>query len=309
MTGNPPVFRAGIVVLAGRPNAGKSTLVNRLVGAKVSIVSDKPQTTRNAIRGVLNGPAWQIVFVDTPGIHQAKSKLATALVNAALSSMDDAALVCYVAEAGDREIGKEDEEILSILPRVKAPILLVVNKSDLAGKGDSLPGAKELYGGRIPLSGAVAVSARTGQGLDGLVETIISFLPESPPFYDEEIFVDRPEKFLASEIIREKVLLLSHQEVPHSAAVEVEDYKSPDEYPEREVLYIRATIYVEREGQRRILLGEKGTRIKEIGRLSRLEIENLTGHRVYLDLWIKVRPGWKQSEGDLRRLGIREGES
>ena len=295
--------------MAGRPNAGKSTLVNRLVGAKVSIVSDKPQTTRNAIRSVLNGAAYQVVFVDTPGIHQATSKLGTALVNAAISSMDDAALVCYVVEAGDSEIGGEDEEILSILSRMKAPVLLVVNKSDLGGKENSLSRVKELYGQSIPLAGAVPVSARTGQGLEHLLKTIVTFLPEGPPFYDEEVFVDRPEKFLASEIIREKVLLLSHQEVPHSAAVEVEDYKSPDEYPERKVLYIRATIYIEREGQRRILLGEKGTRIKEIGRLSRLEIENLTGHRVYLDLWIKVRPGWKQSDGDLRRLGIKEGES
>lgn len=307
MSENPPLFRAGTVVLAGRPNAGKSSLVNRLVGSKVSIVSDKPQTTRNAIRSVLNGPSSQIVFVDTPGIHQAKSKLGTTLVHAAAESMDTADLVCYIVEGGDRQIGGEDEEILSILSGVKSPILLVVNKSDLAGKGDFLTPVKNLYEERIPLAGAAAVSARTGQGLENLVERMLTFLPEGPPLYDEDIFVDRPEKFLASEIIREKVLLLSHQEVPHSAAVEVEDYKSPDEYPERKVLYIRATIYVEREGQRRILLGEKGARIKEIGRQSRLEIENFTGHKVYLDLWIKARPGWKQSEADLRRLGIREG--
>ncbi len=308
MDENTPHFRAGTVVLAGRPNAGKSSLVNRLVGAKVSIVSDKPQTTRNAIRSVLNGPSYQIVFVDTPGIHEAKSKLGTTLVHAAAESMDSADLVCYIVEAGDRKVGGEDEEILSILSEVDSPVLLVVNKSDLAGRGDGLTPVRDLYGERIPsLAGAVAVSARTGQGLDALVERMMAFLPEGPPLYDEDIFVDRPEKFLASEIIREKVLLLSHQEVPHSAAVEVEDYKSPEEYPERKVLYIRATIYVEREGQRRILLGDKGAGIRGIGRLSRLELEEFTGHRVYLDLWIKVRPGWKQSEADLRRLGIREG--
>ena len=307
MSENSPLFRAGTVVLAGRPNAGKSSLVNRLVGSKVSIVSDKPQTTRNAIRSVLNGPFYQIVFVDTPGIHKAGSKLGTTLVHAAAESMESADLVCYIVEAGDRKIGGEDEEILSILSGVSSPVLLVVNKSDLAGKGDFLTSAENLYGERISLAGAVAVSARTGQGLENFVERMLDFLPEGPPLYDEDIFVDRPEKFLASEIIREKVLLLSHQEVPHSAAVEVEDYKSPDEYPERKVLYIRATIYVEREGQRRILLGEKGARIKEIGRQARLEIESFTGHKVYLDLWIKARPGWKQSEADLRRLGIREG--
>ncbi len=307
MSENTPLFRAGTVVLAGRPNAGKSSLVNRLVGSKVSIVSDKPQTTRNAIRSVLNGPSYQIVFVDTPGIHQAKSKLGMTLVHAAAASMDSADLVCYIVEARDRKVGGEDEEILSILSGVKSPVLLVVNKSDLAGKGDFLTPVKNLYGERISsLAGVVAVSAQTGHGLENLLEKMLTFLPEGAPLYDEDIFVDRSEKFLASEIIREKVLLLSHQEVPHSAAVEVEDYKSPDEYPERNVLYIRATIYVEREGQRRILLGDKGARIKEIGRQSRLEIESFTGHRVYLDLWIKARPGWKQSEADLRRLGIRE---
>ncbi len=296
-------FKAGVAVLAGRPNVGKSTLVNRIIEFKASIVSDKPQTTRNAIRCIYNGEGFQIVFIDTPGIHLPKNTLGRVLVEAAANSLEEGNLVCYVVEAGDKAIGPEDEEIIAFLKKTSLPILLAVNKCDRRKDGAE---AASLYGSRLPLAGTALVSARTGEGVPGLVSLIARYLPDGPPFYDDEIIVDRPEKFIASEIIREKLLRLTHEEVPHSAAVEIEEYKSPDEYPEREVLFIRATIYVEREGQRRIIIGEKGARIKEAGRQARVDIEALTGHKVYLDLWIKVRPDWRRSERDLRMLGIKE---
>ncbi len=304
-------FNAGNVVLAGRPNVGKSSLINKLLDYKVSIVSEKPQTTRNVIRCVYNGDGFQIVFADTPGIHLPKHKLGRALVDAALESLEEADLVCYVVEAEDRTIGPEDEEIIAVLRTVRTPLLLVVNKCDVVlerkGGGEAaLAAVRSLYEARLPLRGAVFVSARMGKGLDALVGAIRPHLPEGPPFYDDDILVDRPEKFIAAEIIREKALLLTHREVPHSVAVEIEEYKSPDEYPERDVLFIRATLYVEREGQKRIVIGDAGARLKEIGRRARMDIETLAGHKVYLDLWVKVRKDWRQSDADLRMLGIEE---
>ncbi|HPE64722.1 MAG TPA: GTPase Era [Synergistales bacterium] len=304
-------FHAGNVVLAGRPNVGKSSLVNRLLDYKVSIVSEKPQTTRNVIRCVYNGEDFQIIFSDTPGIHLPKHKLGRTLVDAAVESLEEADLVCYVVEAEDRTVAPEDEEILSVLGKVRTPVLLVVNKCDVVldrkGGGEAaLAAVRSIYEARISLCGVVFVSARMGRGLDTLIAAIRPHLPEGPPFYDEDILVDRPEKFIAAEIIREKVLLMTHREVPHSVAVEIEEYKSPDEYPERDVLFIRATLYVEREGQKRIVIGDSGARLKEIGRRARMDIETLTGHKVYLDLWIKVRKDWRQSDADLRMLGIQE---
>jgi len=308
MTGaeGTPSFRAGIVILAGRPNVGKSSLVNRLIRYKASIVSDKPQTTRNVIRCVYNGDGFQIVFTDTPGIHLPKHALGRTIVDAAVASMNDANLVCYIVEAGDRSIGPEDRQIIECLRKSSTPVILVVKKCDAVKGKNFVENARGVYGEALGPAGAVAVSARTGEGIDEFVSLVRKFLPEGPPFYDEDIFIDRPEKFIASEIIREKVLRLTHEEVPHSAAVEIEEYKSPDEYPERTVLFIRATICVEREGQKRIIIGDKGSRLKEIGRLARLEIESLTGHRVFLDLWVKVRADWRRSESDLKRLGIKE---
>jgi GTP-binding protein Era len=312
------LFRAGNVVLAGRPNVGKSSLVNRLLEYKVSIVSEKPQTTRNLIRCIYNGEGFQIVFTDTPGIHLPKHTLGKALVEAAVEALEDACLVCYVVEAEDREIGPEDEEIIAVLQKIRTPVLLVVNKCDQllqrktrnpAGGEGALAAVGRLYRQRLSFCGEIFVSARTGKGLDALLAAIRPHLPEGPPFYDEDILVDRPEKFIASEMIREKVLRLTHREVPHSVAVEIEEYKSPDEYPERDVLFIRATLYVEREGQKRIVIGDGGARLKEIGRLARIDIEALTGHKVYLELWIKVRSDWRRSESDLRMLGIRERRS
>lgn len=301
-----PLYRCGTVAVAGRPNVGKSSLLNRLLDFKVSIVSEKPQTTRNIIPCVYNGPDFQAVFLDTPGIHIARHKLGKTLVESATQALNAADVICYVVEAGDRTLSPEDEAILELLAPAKLPVILVMNKCDAVRDRETLKGTKGLYEAKVPLVAAVAVSARSGEGLPLFLETVRLHLPQGLPFYDGDMVVDRSERFIASEIIREKVLMLSHQEVPHSVAVEIEEYKSPEEYPERRLLLVRATLYVEREGQKRILIGDRGTRIREIGRLARGEIEALTGHKAFLDLWVKVRPGWKESDADLRMLGIKE---
>lgn len=298
-------FKSGIVTIIGRPNAGKSTLVNALMDTKVTIVSNKPQTTRNSISCVYNAPDLQIVFTDTPGIHIPKHKLGEVLVDSATSSMMETDLVCYLVEATDTRISEEDKKILQTLKRVRAPILLVITKTDKIRNSQAIiREVSRLYSQEISYFGIIALSSRERKNLDEFVSLISSILPYGYPLYPDDILIDKSERFLASELIREKILALTHREVPHSTFVMIEEYKSPDEYPERKDLYIRADIYVERPGQKAIVIGEGGKRLKEIGRRSRIEIEKLTGYKVYLDLWIKVRPKWRHSEQDLRRMGL-----
>lgn len=298
-------FKSGIVTLVGRPNVGKSTLINALMQTKVTIVSDKPQTTRDRISCIYNAPDLQIVFTDTPGIHIPKHKLGETLVERAKNSIEDADVVCYLVESTDRRIGDEDRIILETLSRVSVPMILVVTKSDMVrNRVSDLEKVKDLYSAEIDFVHMAVLSARERENLDDLISLLSSLLPYGYPYYPEDILIDRSEKFLASELIREQILSLTHREVPHSIAVKIEEYKSPLEYPERKDLYIRADIYVERPGQKAIVIGENGRRLKEIGRRSRRGIEKMTGFKVYLDLWIKVRPKWRRSERDLRRMGF-----
>ena len=297
-------FKSGIVTLVGRPNVGKSTLINALLKATVTIVSDKPQTTRDRIRCIYNASDMQIVFTDTPGIHTPKHELGRTLVSRATDSISDADLICYLVESTDTCIDTEDMEIIKILKRTGTPIILVATKSDevkgISGQVDNL---RKMYSRELAFLGFISLSARNNSNLDAFIHLLSSFLPQGYPLYPDDILIDKSERFLVSELIREKILLLTHREVPHSVAVKIEEYKSPSEYPERKDLYVRADIYVERSGQKAILIGAGGKRLKEIGRRSRMEIENLTGFKVYLDLWVKIRPKWRQSETELRRMG------
>lgn len=295
-------LRSGIVAVVGRPNVGKSTLVNAVVGGKAAIVSDKPQTTRNRIRAVLNDPRGQIVFVDTPGLHRPLHELGRFMKRQADESLGGSDAVCYVVESSDTHIGKADEIILKLLELSSLPIILVVNKIDSKVSPVPLEGWK-IYLDRLDPVETILVSALKGTNLDILVDSVFSLLPPGPPIFDDDRLVDCTERFLASEIIREQVLLQTEQEVPHSVAVDVEEFKSPDEYPDRKNLLIRATIYVERDGQKAILIGKGGSKMKSIGGQARKEIEKQFGQDVFLDLWVKVRPGWRNSERDLRRMG------
>lgn len=299
-------FRSGIVAVVGRPNVGKSSLMNSLLEYKLSIVSAKPQTTRDNIQGLYNDDQCQILFVDTPGIHRPEHKLGERLVDRALSQIGDADLVLFVITFEDRPFWSENRRIIEVLRETKTPLLLAVNKIDLHGSKERILPLIEEFSRELPFAAVVPVSARRGINRDLLLEEIVSRLPEGAPLYPDDMITDRSERFIAAEVIREKAIALTDQEVPHSVAVDIEEYKSPDEYPDRDHLLIRATIYVERDGQKAILLGKKGEKMKAIGSAARQTLTELTGHPVYLDLWVKVHKGWRNSECQLKQLGYGE---
>jgi GTP-binding protein Era len=291
--------RCGAVALVGRPNVGKSSLINALLRSEAVIVSPKPQTTRNAVRCVYNDDGAQIVFTDTPGVHTPKNRLDRFLEASVAGALENADAVCYLVEANDREIGPEDREILRRLAAFPRPVVLAVNKCDKRGPDRAF----ELYGGARAFEGRAALSARSGKGLSALVALLLPFLPEGDPWFDPDILMDGTERFMAGEAIRGQVLAMLRDEVPHCVAVEIEEYKSPDEYPGRDKLYVRASLIAETAGQKRILIGASGAMLKKIGRAARLDLEKLTGHPAYLELWVKVSPKWRESPLVLRRLG------
>lgn len=294
-------MKCGVVAIIGRPNVGKSSLVNALLRTQAVIISPKPQTTRNSVRCIYNDDDAQIIFTDTPGLYTASSsrdKLGVFLNDQILSAMDDADAVLWLVDAGTRKLSPQDAEIASLIPE-NIPIVLAANKSD---KSDPVP-AFRLYDSLRKFSAKIAVSARQKKGLVELIASLLPLIPEGDPIYDPEILMDTTEKFMASEIIRGKILMLLRDEVPHCVAVEIDEYKSPEEYPDRKKLYIRATLITETEGQKKIVIGTKGEMIKRIGQESRQAIEEVTGLPVYLELWAKVLPHWRRNATSLKRLG------
>jgi GTPase len=294
-----PSFRSGFVSLIGRPNSGKSTLLNLLLGEKIAITSPKPQTTRNRILGIKNLPSGQMIFWDTPGIHRSKSIMNQSMVRTALSTLQEVDSICFLIEA-DYPHNEENEWILENLKKTAKPVFLVINKIDLISKESLLP-IMEWYSRTRPFEQMIPVSALLGDGVDVLVKELLKVLPEGPRLFPEEMITDLPERFLAAELIREKVFHLTRDEVPYATAAVVEEFK---ERPERNLVVIRATIQVERESQKGILIGEKGRMLKEIGRLAREEIEALLGTKVFLELWVKVEKNWRDDPHALRRLGF-----
>ncbi len=292
-------FRSGFVALIGLPNVGKSTLMNQLIGTKVAIATPKPQTTRFQIRGILNGPNYQVVFVDTPGIHEAKMLFNKLMVEQALRAIEEVDGVVWVVDVADRRPA-EEEKILEILRRANKPTVLALNKIDLIRKGELLP-MIDFFAKVYPFRAIVPVSALERDGLQELTQEIVALLPEGPPYYPPEMVTDQPERVLAAEIIREKLFMLTRQEIPYSTAVVVEEFR---EDPERNMIFIQAVIYVEKESQKGIVIGKGGQLLKKIGTLAREELEFLLGRRVYLDLWVKVLRGWRKEERLLRRLQL-----
>lgn len=300
-------FKSGVVAVVGRPNVGKSSLINSLLRCKATIVSPKPQTTRDRIRCVYDCEKAQVVFADTPGIHEPKHKLGEAIVANALKGLEDADLVMYVISSEDNGVTGQDRHIISLLKETGTPIIVVINKVDLLGsKRAKLLPLIDAYQKKLNPAEVIPVSAKQKINLDRLLTLIIDRLPKGPPLYLDDMLVDRPARFIASEIIREQVLMKTEQEVPHSIAVEVLDYKTPDEYPERKDAYISAAIYVERKGQKLILLGTGGSKLKEIGSSARADLEMLTDCKVYLDLWVKIKKDWRNSDFELKRLGYKD---
>ncbi len=291
-------FKSGFISLIGRPNVGKSTLLNLLLGEKIAIISDKPQTTRNRILGIKNHPGGQIIFLDTPGIHRARSRLNQSMVKVALATYNEVDGVCFMIEA-DHPDNDENDFILETLNKVKRPVFLVINKIDLIPKSELLP-IMERYSRLRPFVQIIPISALLGDGAEVLLGELLKVLPEGPKLFPEDMITDLPERFLVAELIREKVFQLTREEIPYATAVAVEDFK---EREEKNLIVIEATIQVERESQKGILIGEKGQMLKEIGRLARQEIEALLGAKVFLKLWVKVEKNWREDPRALRRLG------
>jgi GTP-binding protein Era len=292
-------FKSGFVSLIGLPNAGKSTLLNALVGQKVAIVADKPQTTRTSIQGVVTSPEAQIVFIDTPGIHKADSPLNKRLMNTVRNSLEERDLLLFVVDAA-RTFSGEDRRALDLARKTGTPVVLVLNKIDLVKEKARLLPLIEEYRRLYEFADYIPVSAARGQGLGDLRKAIIDRLPEGPAYFPEDYVTDQPERFLAAELIREKVLLATRQEVPHSVAVMVDRW---EETPH--ITRIYATIRVERDGQKAIVIGAKGAVLKKVGTLARQEMERLLGVKIYLDLHVRVQPGWREKPAFLNALDWR----
>jgi len=292
-------FRSGFVSIVGRPNAGKSALLNALVGQKVAIVADKPQTTRTSIQGVLTLPQAQIVFLDTPGIHRADTQLNKRMMDTVHAALEERDLILFVADAA-RTFEEQDRRAVDVVHKTSTPVVLVLNKVDLLKDKAAVLPLIERYKAVSDFADYVPVSATKGIGLDELRRVILERLPEGPAYFPEDHITDQPERFLAAELIREKLLLATRQEVPHSVAVSVDKW---EETPR--ITRIYATIRVERPGQKAIVIGSKGAMLKRIGTLARQEMERLFGVKIYLDLHIRVQPGWREKAAFLDQLDWR----
>jgi len=293
-------LKSGFISIVGKTNVGKSTLLNRLLGEKIAIISEKPQTTRNRILGIKNTPSAQMIFLDTPGIHKARSKLNIFMIKEATKTYGEVEIILFMIEA-KAPLGNRDKFIIETLKRVKIPVILVINKIDLIKKDYLLPLMDELSK-LYDFEKIIPISALSGEGVDQLVEDIDDLLPFGPKYFPEEMITDLPERFIVAEIIREKVFHLTSQEVPYSVAVVIEDFKEKED---TDIIFIRAVIHVEKASQKGILIGKKGNMLKKVGKLSRKDIEDLLGSRVYLDLWVKVEKDWSKDTKALRRLGYR----
>lgn len=302
-------YRTGFVAIVGRPNVGKSTLMNHLLGQKLSITSRKPQTTRHRIHGILSDDHHQIIFVDTPGIHKNTVRAINERMNAAaLSALSDVDLVLFVVDG--MKWREDDLLTLEQLAKTKLPVVLVINKSDtIKDKGELLPVMAE-FSQSFEFADIVPVSALKGHNLDKLLEVIGAYLPIRPAIFDVEQITDRSERFLASEIIREKIMRLSGDEVPYDLTVQIDTFKDEPAHkdPEtgkwrRAVTFIDATIFVERDGQKKIVIGDKGSRIKQVGIDARVDMEKLFDKKIMLTLWVKVKKGWSDDERALNSLG------
>lgn len=297
-------YKSGFISIIGRPNVGKSTFLNRVIGQKIAIMSDKPQTTRNKIQGVLTREASQMVFIDTPGIHKPKHKLGEFMIKVSKNTLREVDIIMFMVNA-EQGIGKGDEFILELLEGTKTPVFLVVNKIDQIHP-DELVQTIETYKGKFPFAEIVPISALQGNNVDELLQTIDEYLPEGPQYYPADQVTDHPERFIISEMIREKVLHLTREEIPHSIAVVIDKIKRDDE--NENMIRVQATIMVERDSQKGIVIGKRGALLKEVGTQARKDIEMLLGSKIFLELWVKVQKDWRNKSAHLRDFGYREDE-
>ena len=291
-------FKSGFVAIIGRPNVGKSTLLNALIGRKIAIMSDKPQTTRNEVMGILTREGFQMVFIDTPGVHKPKNSLGEFMMDAVRKNLKNVDVVLYMVDAG-KAYGKGEEYIINLLKEIRIPVILVINKIDTGAKEEILPVIQE-YSGLIEARHIVPISALKKENLEELLDRILENLQPGPMYFPKEDTSNVSETVLVSEIIREKVLFLTEEEVPHSVAVVIDLIEE-----EGDLVNVYASIFVERKSQKGILIGKQGSMLKRIGKMARLELEKLWGMKVYLNIQIKVREGWRRKATDIRDFGYR----
>ncbi|MCH4825713.1 GTPase Era [Planococcus halocryophilus] len=297
-------FKSGFISIIGRPNVGKSTFLNRVVGQKIAIMSDKPQTTRNKVQGVVTTNDSQMIFIDTPGINEPRHKLGDFMLKVAKNTFREVDVLLFVASGVDR-VGKEDRYVLEMLKGIDVPVFLVINKIDQVHP-DNLPKIIESYRKEFDFAEAIPISALEGNNVETLLAKINERLPEGPQYYPADQITDHPERFIISELIREKALHLTREEIPHSIAVVIEKIAPDSE--NKDMIRIQATIMVERDSQKGIVIGKKGVLLKQIGTRARQDIENLLGSKVYLELWVKVQKDWRNKAMHLRDFGFREDE-
>lgn len=295
-------FKSGFIAVVGRPNVGKSTLINKISGEKISIISDKPQTTRNVIKAIITDNDYQMIFLDTPGIMvNPRNKLGEYMIKVATETLDEVDIVLFIAEATGGGPGKGDLEILKQLNKVSSPVFLLINKIDLIPKEQILSLIAE-YNQYLNFDCVIPVSALNGDGIDVLMENIKARLPFGPEYFPEDMITDQPEKVIVAEIIREKLLLLLKDEVPHGIGVEIIAFK---ERKEKNIVDIQANIYCERDSHKGIVIGKNGKMLKQIGSMAREEIEKFLGVKIYMELWVKVKKDWRNSQHMLNNLGYK----
>ncbi|MCT4488038.1 MULTISPECIES: GTPase Era [Levilactobacillus] len=295
-----PNYKSGFVAIVGRPNVGKSTFLNRVIGQKIAIMSDTAQTTRNKIQGIYTTDEAQIVFIDTPGVHKPKSKLGDYMVQSAMSALNEVDAVLFMINAAEKR-GAGDNFIIDRLKGIKAPVYLLINKIDQIHPDDLLA-IMEQYKTALPWKAVYPISALEGNNVDEFLGDLVDEMPNGPQYYPEDQVTDHPERFVVSELIREKIFMLTREEVPHSVAVEIESMKQKDE----DHVHIEATIIVERPTQKGIMIGKGGSMLKKIGTMARRDIEHLLGSKVYLQLWVKVQPNWRDKATLLKSYGYRK---
>ncbi|EOS40990.1 GTPase Era [Lachnospiraceae bacterium] len=294
-------YKSGFVTLIGRPNVGKSTLMNYLIGQKVAITSNKPQTTRNRIQTVLTRPEGQIVFVDTPGIHKAKNKLGEYMVNIARHSLDDVDAALWLVEPSTF-IGAGERHIMEQLKKINTPVVLVINKIDMVKREEILT-CIDAYRKEYDFAEIVPVSARSGENTEELIRVLLQYLPYGPQFYDEDTITDQPERQIVAELIREKALHCLEDEIPHGIAVAIDRMKM-----QNKVMHIDATVICERDSHKGIIIGKQGVMLKKIGSTARYEIEKMLGCKANLKLWVKVQKNWRDSDFLMKNFGYTKEE-
>ena len=293
-------FKSGFVAVIGRPNVGKSTLINKIIGQKIAIMSDKPQTTRSRIQCILTQDDAQFIFLDTPGIHKPKFKLGEYMLKAAEGTLKEVDAIFFVIDATEK-FGGGEKYILEKLSATNKPVILTINKIDLLEREKLLPIIAE-YSARYKFAAVVPISANTGENISELLTEAKKYLPSDFKYYPADMVTDQPERLIIAELIREQILHVTDDEVPHSVAVDIEEITER----KNNLTYIRAVIYVERDSQKGILIGKGGEFLKNIGKNSRPEIEMLLGKKIYLDLWVKVKRNWRNSVGTIQNLGLGE---